>query len=201
MSKLLGFLWLAVASAFAPRCAAAKEPSTSSHQELRAGILAHMDGKDRAALKHFAACLTLAEPSSSDANTCQIYSEMFGREKAKNDGASKPGARKAYTAAVAAYKKGDIAAADKGWHDCLELSETATAVRNDCMAAIDLISPKLTEPDEASVRTVYMEGVAFYSKSLSDKAAEAWTRCSAEAPRGSATEQDCQAGLEKLKAP
>lgn len=189
-------LLLAAVAAFG--AAPAKDSRTSAHRELRQGILAHIDGNDKSALKHFAACRRLAAPLSSDADSCKIYEEMFGAPgPAKSDGASKPEARKAYKAAVAAYKNGDLAAADKGWHDCLDLSAVATAVRNDCLAALDLIPSKLPEPDEAAARAVYMDGLNFYARGLSDRAAEAWTRCARQAPRGSATERDCKAGLEK----
>lgn len=199
MSRILAPFLLAAVPAF---CAApAQDTWTSAQRELREGLLAHLDGDDKSALRHFAQCRKLAAANTSDADSCSIYEDMFGKGKAKDDGASKPEARKAYRAAVAAYKKGDLAAADKGWHDCLDLSETATAVRNDCLAALDLIPPKLPETGEVSARAVYMEGLTFYAQGLNDKAAEAWTRCAKKAPRGSDTEQDCKAGLEKLKAP
>lgn len=198
MKTLALFLLTAISSIAA---APAKDSWISAHRELREGLLAHLDGKDKTALRHFAACRKLAEPNSADADSCSIYEDMFGKGKAKGDGASKPAARKAYQAAVAAYKQGDLAAADKGWHDCLDLSEVATAVRNDCLAAIDLIPKKLPEFDEVSARAAYLDGLSLYAEGLKTKAAEAWTRCAKMAPRGSATEQDCKAGLEKLKAP
>ncbi|MEK7384018.1 MAG: hypothetical protein AAB262_12135 [Elusimicrobiota bacterium] len=197
MIKLLGSCLLSAAFAAAP----AQDAWTSAHRELREGLLAHLAGNDKSALKHFARCRKLATPDSADADSCAIYGEMFGKEKAKGDGASKPQARKAYEAAVAAYKKGALAAADKGWHDCLDLSVVATAVRNDCLAAIDLIPKKLPAPNEAAARAVYMDGLDFYAKGLNSEAAEAWTRCADIAPRGSGTAQDCKAGLEKLKTP
>jgi TolA-binding protein len=199
MIKILGILLLAAASAFA--AASGTDAESSAQHELRRGILAHIDGNDRAALEHFAACRKLADPKSDDSNSCAIYEEMFGKEKAKDDGSSKPEARKVYKAAVAAYKKGDLIAADKGWHHCLELSVVATAVENDCLAAIDLIPKKRAQPGEAAARAVYMDGLAFYEQGLKEKAAAAWTRCAKEAPRGSGVEQDCRVGLEKLKAP
>ena len=199
MTKRLGVLLLAAIPAFASP--PAQDAWTSAHRELRKGLLARLDGNDKAALRHFGECRKLAAPDSADADSCAIYEGMFGKDKARGDGASKPEARKAYEAAVAAYKKGDLAAADKGWHDCLGLSEVATAVRNDCLAAIDLIPAKLAEPDEAAARAGYMDGLNFYMQGLSTKAAEAWVRCAKESPRGSETEQDCKAGLEKLKMP
>ena len=199
MRKLAGFFLLAAVSALA--AAPDADAGTSARRELRLGILAHIDGNDRSALKHFAKCRKIAAPVGSEADSCEIYGEMFGKEKAKSDGASDPGARRAYDAAVAAYKNGDLAAADKGWHDCLGLSVVATAVRNDCMAAIELIPPKLPEADEAAARAVYMDGLELHRRGLNDKAAEAWTRCAKRAPRGSATALDCESGLEKLAAP
>ncbi|MDE2511016.1 MAG: hypothetical protein KGL74_07835, partial [Elusimicrobia bacterium] len=165
----------------------------------RWGLEAHLDGKDKAALKHFARCIALADPSGDDAGSCRIYLDMFGKGKAKDDGASKPEARQAYKTAIAQYKKGDYIGADKNWHDCLGLSVTGTAVRNDCMAAVDLLPKKLTPPDEAAARTTFMEGMLFYSKGQDDKAAESWTACAAAAPKGSDTEKDCRMGLAKLK--
>lgn len=170
-----------------------------AHRELRLGILAHIDGNDRSALKHFAKCRALAAPASRDADSCTIYEEMFGKNRAKGDGASKPEARAVYATGVAAYKRGDLVAADKAWHDCLGLSEVATAVRNDCMAAIDLIPRKLPELPEAAVRAQYMDGFTFYSQGLFEKAAASWTQCARTAPRGSDTARDCAAGLEMLK--
>ena len=190
---------IALAAVFAS--AAPKASWTSAHRELREGLLAHLDGRDKTALKHFAECRKLAAPGTPDADSCSIYHDMFGEGKAKSDGASKPAARKTYEAAVAAYKKGDLAAAGKGWHDCLDLSEVATAVRNDCLAAIDLIPKDLSEPDEVEARAIYMDGLSFYSQGLEAQAAEAWERCATQAPRASATEHDCKAGLEKIKAP
>jgi hypothetical protein len=195
---LLASMWIA-----SPAFSASPSTSspTSAHRELRLGILAHIDGNDRSALKHFAKCRALAVPVSPDADSCTIYEQMFGRERAKGDGASKPEARSIYRAGVAAYKRGDLVAADKAWHDCLDLSEVATAVRNDCLAAIDLIPGKLPESAEAPSRAEYMDGLTFYSQGLFEKAAASWTHCARMAPRGSGTEQDCEAGLEKLKTP
>jgi hypothetical protein len=195
---LISFL-LITAAAFAGE--APKDPKLAAHHELHLGILAHIEGKDKTALKHFARCLKLAAPDSVDAASCRIYKEMFGAPNPKGDGASMPEARKIYKAAVGSFKQGDLAGADKGWHECLDLSETGTAARNDCLAALDLIPPKKVAPDEAAARSVYMEGFMFYGRGLNDKAAEAWKRCAKEAPAGSATAQDCQAGLGKLKNP
>ena len=191
--KLFSFFLLATVPAFAS--------TPDARLELTLGLSAHIDGKDSAAVEHFGKCLKLADPKSSDANSCRIYEDMFGAGKVKGDGASKPEARKAYRAAVVAYKKGDLAAADKGWHECLELSVVATAVRNDCLAAIDLIPRKRLAPEELAARNVYMEGVIFYMDGLTDKAARAWRRCQEMAPPVSDTQSDCAAGLRLLKAP
>jgi hypothetical protein len=198
MRELAGFFLLAAISAFA--AAPVSDARTFAHRELRLGLLAHINGNDPLALKHFAKCRKLAAPKSPDAVSCGIYGEMFGKEKAESDGASSPEARRVYNAAVAAYKNGDFSAADKGWHDCLGLSVVATAVRNDCLAAIELIPPKRPESEETTARAIYLDGLDYYRRGLDDKAADAWTRCQNQAPRGSATELDCRSGLEKLEA-
>ena len=195
MIKLLAATLLTAVSVFA--APAADVPS--AHREMRWGLEAHLDGKDKAALKHFANCLALADPAGDDAGSCRIYVDMFGKGKAKGDGASKPEARQAYTLAIAQYKKGDYVGADKNWHECIDLSAPATAIRNDCMAAIDLLPKRMVPQDEASARNTLMEGMMFYSQGQDDKAAEAWTRCAEASPKGSDTEADCRRFLEKVK--
>ena len=197
MINLPTFFMAAVVSVLA----ATPVDAPSAHRELRLGLEAHLDGKDSAALKHFAKCLKLADPAGDDADSCKIYSETFGKGKAKGDGASEPGAREAYKAAVSQYKKRDYVGADKNWHKCLDLSETGTSVRYDCMAAIDLLPKRLPEPEEVPARTTFMEGMIFYQKGENDKAAESWSRCAAAAPKDSDTEKDCRMGQAKLKKP
>jgi hypothetical protein len=197
MIKLLTVMLLTAVTVFAAPAPVSDAPS--AHRELRWGLEAHLDGKDKAALKHFAKCLTLAQASSEDADSCRIYVDMFGKGKAKDDGASKPEARQAYSLAVAQYKKGDYVGADKNWHRCVDLSVPATAIRNDCMAAIDLLPKRMVPQDEASARNTFMEGMMFYSQGQDAKAADAWTRCAEAAPKGSGTEEDCRMGLAKLK--
>lgn len=194
MRRLLPVLTVCAAAALA-----AAFDAPSAHREMRWGLEAHLDGKEKSALKHFAKCVALADPSGDDAGSCRIYLDMFGRGRAKDDGASRPGAREAYKAAIARYKKGDYVGADKNWHACLALSATGTAVRDDCLAAIDLLPKRMPPPDEAAARATFMEGMIFYSKGQDEKASESWTRCAAAAPKGSDTEKDCRRGLAKLK--
>lgn len=182
-------------AAISPRAQAA------AHRELKLGLLAHIDGHNQSALHHFARCLRLGAPTASDdINSCHVFMSMFGKERAKGDGASKPAARRVYKAAVAAYKKGDLAAADKGWRQCLDLSVVATAVRNDCLAALSLLPRMPPGPSEAPARDLYVEGVMFFSEGRNDKAIEAFRRCLKEAPTGSYTENDCKVGLQRLHA-
>ena len=180
---------------------AAKEGWTSARRELRLGLLAHLDGKDEEALRHFAACRKLAAVPSPDASSCSIYEDVFGKGKPKGDGASQPGARRAYEAGIAAYRKGDTAAADARWHECLDLSVVASAVRYDCLAAIDLVPKELPDTDEVEARSIYMDGLEAYGAGRTADAEKAWRRCAQLAPAGSGTESDCRAGLDKLKSP
>jgi hypothetical protein len=83
---------------------------------------------------------------------------------------------------------------------CLDHSEVGTAVRNDCMAMIDLIPKTKISNDEAKIRETFLEGVIAYGEGDFIKARAIWTGCLASAAKGTPTWSDCKDGLAKLDA-
>ncbi|HAZ08057.1 MAG TPA: hypothetical protein DCZ01_05940 [Elusimicrobia bacterium] len=167
--------------------------------ELRAALEAHMDGDDAQARRHLAACVKIA-PESDDASGCRIYLEWWAKGVKQGDKPSNPLSRRLYSLGAEAYKKGDRALAGAAWRECLGKSVVGTAVRNDCLAMIDLVPKTGVPADEAASRGVYMEGFLLYGKGDAARAREKWLLCLDAAPKGGPTWSDCQAGLEKLDA-
>jgi len=168
--------------------------------ELKLALEAHMDGSDAKARRHLAACVKKAAPDSPDLSGCRIYLEWWAKGVKQVDKPSNPQSRLAYSIGVDAYKKGDLGLADFAWHECLGLSVTGTAVRNDCMAMIDLIPRRPLSTAAAKLRETYMEGFVAYGVGDFAKARAKWTACVAATPMNDPTWSDCQAGLRKLDA-
>ncbi len=168
--------------------------------ELKAALEAHMDGDDAKARRRLAACIRKATIDSPDLSGCKIYLEWWAEGAKQDDKPSRPEARRLYSIGAAAYKKGDFKTADAAWHECLGESEVGTAVRNDCMAMIDLVPPPAPPAPEKKIRAIYMEGFAAYGAGDAAAARAKWTACVASAPQGSPTLPDCRAGLKKLDA-
>lgn len=168
--------------------------------ELKAALEAHMDGDDVKARRRLAACIKKAAPDSPDLSGCRIYLEWWAKDAKQIDKPSRPEVRRLYSLGAEAYKKGNLMLADDAWHMCIENSEVGTAVRNDCMAMIDLIPKTQVSDDEAKIRETYLEGLIAYGAGDIAKARAIWTGCLASAPRDGPTWSDCKAGLAKLDA-
>jgi hypothetical protein len=167
---------------------------------VRAGLEAELiAGDDAKAQKLWKACLAAAAPSSDEADDCRMYADMFGasRPDPAKDSAE---ARKSFAAGVAAHRKGDDGTASLRWHECLDRSETATLVRDQCMAAIDLLPKKLdlTATDDERAQKIYLEGMGQFMLGDFKKTRELWTAALAAADPKGLVAHDCRAGLAKL---
>lgn len=166
---------------------------------LKAALEAHMDGDDAKARRHLAACVKKA-PETDDASGCRIYLEWWAEGVKQADKPSDPYSRRLYSLGAEAYKKGELALAGAAWRECLEKSVVGTAVRNDCLAMIDLVPKPGVPAEEKAVREVYMEGFLLYGRGDFAGARKKWLICLDTAPKDGPTRSDCQAGLEKLDA-
>jgi hypothetical protein len=172
----------------------------SAAAELKAALEAHMDGDDAKARRRLAVCIKKAAPDSADLSGCRIYLEWWAKDAKQIDRPSPPEARKLYTIGADSYKKKNFELADEAWHECITYSVVGTAVRNDCMAMIDLIPRTPLPAVELKIRQVYLEGFILYSEGDFAKARTKWTVCLASAPKDGPTWSDCRAGLAKLDA-
>lgn len=168
--------------------------------ELKAALEAHMDGDDETARRRLAACLKKATPDSPDQSGCKIYLEWWAKDSKLTDKPSKPEARRLFNIGADAYKKGDFELAEGAWHECFAYSEVGTAVRNDCMAMMDLIPRPELPAREKKIREIYVEGFIAYGRGDLDKARAKWTACLASVPKDSPTWLDCRSALAKLDA-
>lgn len=168
--------------------------------ELKAALEAHMDGDDVKARRRLAACIKKAAPDSPDLSGCQIYLEWWAEGAKQIDKPSRPEARRLYSLGADAYRAGNLKLADQAWHLCLDYSEVGTAVRNDCMAMIDLVPKTRISDDEAKSRATYLEGFIAYGEGDFAKARAKWGVCLKSAPTDSSTWSDCKSGLAKLDA-
>lgn len=171
--------------------AAAAEVSAPA--ELKAGLLARMDGHDEAALKHFRQGAKAA-PDSDAAGSCRIYAEWLTTDKAKEPGTAK--GLEEYRAGVKAYRAGEFKSADDAWHRCLSAEAEMSQVKRDCLAMLDLI-PKVKEP-ASPAREALMLGMLAYSSGKTDAARAEWQKCLKLAGRDGATRADCLRMLDKL---
>lgn len=156
-----------------------------------------MNGDDEKARRHLAACVKKA-PESEDASGCRIYLEWWAKGVKQVDKPSQPYARKLYSIGAEAYNSGDLHLAGAAWRECLEKSVVNTAVRNDCLAMIDLVPKPRVPANEAAIRGVYMEGFLLYGQGDFTKARKKWLLCLDSAPKNGPTWSDCQAGIEML---
>ncbi|MDE2492243.1 MAG: hypothetical protein KGM24_15450, partial [Elusimicrobia bacterium] len=137
-----------------------------------------------------------ARPGGDMAGDCALYAGMFGRERpdAVRDA---PQARVAFRAGLAAHRRGDDAAAQVYWTDCLDRSAVGTLVRDLCLAGLDRITPPLPKPATPGAREahkMYLEGVAAYARGDSKTAGRRWRTCLA----ADGANAGCRAGLRKL---
>lgn len=183
----------------APALAAPAPRPKDQHAELKAALEAHMDGDDAKARRHLAACDKIA-PKTDDAAGCRIYLEWWAKGVKQVDKPSQPHARKLYSIGAEAYKVGDLHLAGAAWRECLDKSVVGTAVRNDCLAMIDLVPKPGLPAEEKAIRGIYMEGFMLYGQGDFAKARAKWLLCLDSAPKGGPTWSDCQSGLEKLDA-
>ncbi len=168
--------------------------------ELKAALEAHMDGDDVKARRRLGACIKTAAIDSPDLSGCQIYLEWWAEGAKQIDKPSRPEARRLYSLGADAYKAGNLKLADQAWHLCLDYSEVGTAVRNDCMAMIDLVPKTRVPDDEVKSRETYLEGFIAFGEGDFAKARAKWAACLTSAPAGSSTASDCKAGLAKINA-
>lgn len=190
----------------------AQDPLLTALRSARAGLEAELiAGDDAKAQTIWKDCLAAAAPGAEETRDCRIYADMFGasRRRPGNDNAM---ARKSFAAGVAAYRKGDKAAASARWHECLDRSSPATFVRDQCLAAIDLTPKKLDltarDPEEPNTGTpakddpassqAFLTGTLAYQMGDFKKARKSWETCAGKADPESAVSGDCRGALAKL---
>jgi hypothetical protein len=168
--------------------------------ELKSALEAHMNGDDEEARRRLSACVKKAAPDSADLSGCRIYLEWWAKDAKQTDKPSRPEARRLYSIGADAYNRRDLELADMAWHECIEQSAVATAVRNDCLAMLDLIPKRPRAAGETKTRERYLAGFIAYGMGDVAAARAEWTACLASAPKNSPTWSDCRAGLARLDA-